>query len=157
LVKDSPFFDGLCAVFLCFLYTISTGVDGMKTKLGFGAKKAKTQKESLLNSKTGYFIISNNTTRKILPELVQKYDGRTARDAFTLYCFLLSYVNGDPKKEEYGWAYPSFDQITEGTGIHRSRIKALVKILSSEGLLLTADIPYNGRKKNFYCPLYRQK
>jgi hypothetical protein len=134
-----------------------TGVDDMKDKLQVQQKAAQRQKEQLLKGKHAYLIASHDIQRKVLPVLVQKYKGRTARDAMVLYYYLHSYVDGNKQNDTYGWAYPEYDQIVKDTGIHRSRIKELVDLLVKEGLLAYERLPHNGHTKNFYLPLYLSK
>lgn len=82
-----------------------------------------------------------------------KYNGRDARDAFILYCFLLAFVNHDKENENKGWAWPSFQQIVKGTGIQRNRIKKLLDILISENLIISKKITHKKHLKSFYKPI----
>lgn len=130
---------------------------GCLMELRIQQKTAQRQKEQLLSGKHAYLIASHDVQRKVLPELVKQHKGRTARDAIILYYYLHSYVDGDKKKDTYGWAYPDYAQITKDTGIHRSRIKELLDILVKEGLLSCQRLPRNGHTKNYYLPLYLSK
>lgn len=124
-----------------------------KSYIEKGAQKALDQKRRLQKA-GGYIMIPNQIPRQLLPELVQKYGGRTARDAFTLFMYLHSYVNGDTSNNLYMWAFPAFEDIVKNTGIHRNRISTLVAILKAEGLIKTSSVPSGGHRKNVYLPLF---
>jgi hypothetical protein len=51
------------------------------------------------------------------------------------------------------WSFPNVEQIVSSTGIHKDRVKKLVDILVSEGLLETTMIYYHGKTKKLYLPL----
>lgn len=118
-----------------------------------GAEIALNQKRRLQKA-GGYIMIPAEIPRRLLPELVEKYGGRTARDAFTLFTYLHSYVNGSTDNALYMWAFPAFEDIVKDTGIHRNRISTLVAILKAEGLLKTSSVASGGHRKNVYLPLF---
>ena len=118
-----------------------------------GAEKALEQKLRL-QKEGGYIILPTEIPRRLLPELVKKYGGRTARDAFTLFMYLHSYVNGSADNALYMWAFPAFEDIVKDTGIHRNRISTLVAILKAEGLIKTSSVASGGHRKNVYLPLF---
>lgn len=119
-------------------------------------EEAIRQKERALSS-GGYAIIPHSIYRNILPELRAKYEGATARDCVLLYGYLHAYVNGQSEGTAYMWAYPTVKQIREDTGIHGDRIKGLIDILVSEGLMKTERIPWYGHTKKMYLPLFIRK
>jgi len=118
-----------------------------------GAEIALNQKRRLQKA-GGYIMIPAEIPRRLLPELVEKYGGRTARDAFTLFTYLHSYVNGSTDNALYMWAFPAFEDIVKDTGIHRNRISTLVAILKDEGMLKTSSVASGGHRKNVYLPLF---
>lgn len=111
------------------------------------------QKNVILES-GGYTPIPHEIYREVLPSLVSKYDGQTARDCLTLYMYLHAHVNGETGKDAYLWAFPTVKQMREDTGIHGDRIKKLVDILVDEGLLETRLVPWKGNVKKMYMPFY---
>lgn len=118
-------------------------------------EKALNQKEQLLTS-GGYAPIPHFIYRELLPELKEKYDGKTARDCVLLYGYMHAFVNGQSEGQAYMWAFPSVVQIADDTGIHKDRIKGLVDILVSEGVMVTKKIPWHGHSKKMYLPLYER-
>mgnify|MGYP003456443823 CR=1 FL=1 len=124
----------------------------IKQTLKTGAVRASKIKSDLL-ARGGYAPIPHAICRDILPELKEKYDGQTARDALFLFFFLSSYVNGSSDNDAFMWAFPNVEQIVSSTGIHKDRVKKLVDILISEGLLETTMIIYHGKSKKMYLPL----
>jgi hypothetical protein len=68
-----------------------------------------------------------------------------------------AYVNGQTGGSAYMWAFPTLNKIVEDTGIHRNRVKGLIDILKSEGLMESKKIPWNGHAKKMYMPLYDRK
>ncbi|MBT2682646.1 hypothetical protein [Bacillus sp. ISL-37] len=114
------------------------------------------QKDYVLNKNNGigYAPIPHNIYRKLLPQLKAKYDGQTARDCLFLYGYFQANVNGQSEGSAYMWAFPNVVQIAEDTGIHKDRIKGLVDILESEGLLVSRRIPWYGHTKKMYMPFY---
>lgn len=126
------------------------------SKLSELQREALRQKDEVLDN-GGYAPIPHELYREILPELVTKYDGQTARDCLTLYMYMHAYVNGETGKQAYMWAFPTVKQIREHTGIHGDRIKGLFDILVAEGLMVTRMIPWNGNSKKMYMPLYTRK
>lgn len=122
------------------------------------AREAWAQKQRVLSENGGGFTpIPHYIYREMLPELVAKYDGMTARDALTLYMYLHAYANGKDTSDVYMWAFPTVKQMREDTGIHGDRIKALIDVLESEGLVHTEWVPWLGANKKMYLPLYYAK
>ncbi|MDQ0154925.1 hypothetical protein [Robertmurraya andreesenii] len=119
------------------------------------AKEALRQKESVLAS-GGYAVVPHDIYRVLLPELKAKYGGQTARDCVVLYGYMHAYTNGQSEGGAYMWAFPSVAQIAEDTGIHKDRIKGLIDILVSEGVMVTRKIPWHGHAKKMYMPLYER-
>lgn len=113
------------------------------------------QKERVLEG--AYAPIPHDIYRKVLPELTAKYDGQTARDCVIIYGYMHAHTNGQSGGEAYLWAYPTVKQIREDTGIHGDRIKRLVDVLVSEGLLVTRKIPWYGHTKKMYMPMYMRR
>lgn len=120
------------------------------------AAEAKRQKEGVLSAGS-YAIIPHDIYRKLLPELKDKYDGQTARDCVILYGYMHAYTNGQSEGHAYMWAFPNVTRVAEDTGIHKDRIKGLVDILVSEGVMVTKKIPWHGHTKKMYMPLYERK
>lgn len=119
------------------------------------AQIAIQQKETVLErGRGGYSPSLHDLFRVQLRELGEKYDKRTARDAIFLLLYLHAYVNGTEMNDYYMWAFPTVEQIHEGTGIHQDRIRPLCRILEAEGLLITKMIPWRGNSKKLYLPLY---
>lgn len=119
------------------------------------AQIAIQQKETVLKrGRGGYSPSLHDLFRVQLPELGEKYDKRTARDAIFLLLYLHAYVNGTETNDYYMWAFPTVEQIREETGIHGDRINPLCKILEAEGLLVTKMIPWRGNSKKLYLPLF---
>lgn len=117
------------------------------------AQIAIRQKETVLE-RGGYSPSLHDLFRVQLPELSAKYDKRAARDAIFLLLYLHAYVNGTEANDYYMWAFPTVEQIREGTGIHGDRINPLCRILESEGLLITKMIKWRGNPKKMYLPLF---
>lgn len=120
-------------------------------------EEALRQKTALLNGGNGYAPIPHNIYRDLLPELKAKYDGQTARDCVILYGYMQAYANGQSEGTAYMWAFPNVVQIAQDTGIHKDRIKGLIDILVSEGVMVTRKIPWYGHTKKMYLPLYERK
>lgn len=120
-------------------------------------EEALRQKAALLNGGSGYAPIPHNIYRDFLPELKAKYDGQTARDCVILYGYMQAYANGQSEGTAYMWAFPNVVQIAQDTGIHKDRIKGLIDILVSEGVMVTRKIPWYGHTKKMYLPLYERK
>jgi len=119
------------------------------------AQVAASQKQRLLSEGGGGYVpIPHAVYRTHLRDLIAKYDGKTARDALTIYMYLHAYVNGTESNDWYMWAFPNVEQIREDTGIHGDRIAPLVRILESEGLIITKMIPWMGNAKKMYLPFY---
>lgn len=114
--------------------------------------EASRRKESVLASGL-YTPIPHRLYREILPDLQRKYGARDARDAIFLYTYLHAYVNGQSDKDVYMWAFLTVDQIVEGTGIDRNRVKPLCDILENEALLRTEMKRTATGRKKFYMPL----
>lgn len=123
-------------------------------KLTEEQRRHVSQKADVLNG--SYTPIPHELYREVLPDLVAKYDGQTARDCLVLYGYMHAYTNGASAGAAYLWAYPTVKQIREHTGIHGDRIKRLVDILASEGLLVTRKIPWYGHSKKMYMPMFRR-
>ncbi|MFJ7855285.1 hypothetical protein ACIQX3_21340 [Peribacillus frigoritolerans] len=120
------------------------------TQLALRQKKFILSKENRI----GYAPIPHDIYRKLLPELKEKYNGQTARDCVLLYGYMQAFVNGESEKDVYMWAYPTVTQIVEDTGIHKDRVKKLIDILISEGVMKVRRIPWYGHTKKMYLPLY---
>lgn len=120
------------------------------------AAEALRQKERLLAAGK-YAIIPHDVYRSLLPELKAKYDGQTARDCVVLYGYMHAYTNGQSEGSAYMWAFPNVVQIADDTGIHKDRIKGLIDILVSEGVMQTKKIPWYGHTKKMYLPLYERR
>lgn len=131
-------------------------MDELNVNLTQEQREAVRQKDYVLSkgNKVGYAPIPHTLYQRVLPELVAKYDGQTARDCVFLYTYIHAYVHGTSGKNEYMWAFPTVKKIREDTGIHGDRIKGLFDILESEGLILTRKIPWYGHTKKMYMPLY---
>lgn len=130
----------------------------MSENLSQDQREALRQKERVLNAKEGGFVpVPHWVYRELLPELRAKYDGQTARDCLVLYGYMHAYTNGQSGGSAYMWAFPSVVQIAGDTGIHKDRIKGLVDILVSEGVMITRKIPWYGHTKKMYMPLYERK
>lgn len=121
------------------------------------ADKALQQKAALLNGGRGYAPIPHDMYRALLPELKEKYDGQTARDCVLLYGYMHAFANGQSANAAYMWAFPNVTQIVADTGIHKDRVKKLVDILVSEGVMVTQRIPWYGHTKKMYLPLYERR
>jgi hypothetical protein len=119
------------------------------------ADVALQQKKRVLDD--GYTPTPHYIYRDLLPELVAKYDGMTARDCIVLLGYFHAYVNGESNKDTYMWAYPNVSQIAANTGIDGNRVAPLVNVLETEGLLITKKITWNGHQKKMYMPLYEWK
>ncbi|MED3832947.1 hypothetical protein [Peribacillus frigoritolerans] len=125
---------------------------------GSEAAEAIRQKERLLSADNGgYAPIPHFIYRELLPELKDKYDGQKARDCILLYGYMHAYTNGQSANDAYMWAFPNVTQIAADTGIHKDRIKGLIDILVSEGVMATRKIPWYGHTKKMYMPLYERK
>lgn len=119
------------------------------------ARMALAQKHRVLSDGGGGFTpIPHGIYRDIMPELVAKYSGATARDALTIYMYLQAHAHGKETNDFFMWAYPNVEQIRRDTGIHGDRIKPLVSILETEGLVATEMMPWRGNVKKLYLPLY---
>jgi hypothetical protein len=119
------------------------------------ARMALAQKQRALSEGSGgYTPIPHAIYRELLPELVAKYDGTTARDALTIYMYLQAHAHGKEANDFFMWAYPTVEQIRRDTGIHGDRIRPLVSVLESEGLVATEMVPWMGNVKKVYLPLY---
>lgn len=119
------------------------------------ARMALAQKHrALADGGGGFTPIPHAVYREIMPELVAKYDGATARDALTIYMYLQAHAHGKEANDFYMWAYPTVEQIRRDTGIHGDRIRPLVSVLESEGLVMTEKVPWMGNVKKLYLPLY---
>ncbi|MED1802920.1 hypothetical protein [Brevibacillus porteri] len=122
------------------------------------ARMALAQKHRSLSEGGGGFTpIPHAIYREIMPELTAKYDGATARDALTIYMYLQAHAHGKETNDFYMWAYPTVEQIRRDTGIHGDRIRPLVSVLETEGLVVTALVPWMGNVKKLYLPLYYPK
>lgn len=120
-------------------------------------QEALRQKQFILGPNgPGYTPIPHYIYRELLPELKAKYDGQKARDCVVLYGYLHAYVNGQSEKDAYMWAFPTVKQIRDDTGIHGDRIKGLIDILVSEGVMVTEKKPWYGHTKKMYLPLYKR-
>ena len=97
----------------------------------------------------GYTVLPHKIFQELLPKLLENYKGRDVRDALTLFLYLHAHVNNETK-----WAFPNFNALVKDTGIHRSRISDLIKLLEKEGLIETEKITYNGREKRRYRPYF---
>lgn len=121
------------------------------------AARADRQKTRLLGKQGGgYTPVPHVVYRDILPELVGKYKKTEARDAVTLYMYLLAFVCGNKNDELYMWAYPSVKQINKATGIHGSRIAGLIDLLVNEGLMESNFVMWKGSRKKIYLPYYER-
>ncbi|MGP6151343.1 hypothetical protein ACTUJ1_18905 [Priestia flexa] len=109
--------------------------------------------------------------RKVFPRIIGEYDSLYPRnqrkpqyrDIIALYFYLLSYVdgrhtweNGD-KSVRFGVSFPSKERISEDLGIAEARIKPLVAVLLTNGLLLSAEDHWTGTKRSkwyrvSFCP-----
>lgn len=127
-----------------------------KAKLTAEQTEALRQKEYVLTAgnRVGYAPIPHTLYQRVLPELTAKYDGQTARDCVFLYGYFHAFTHGTSGTTAYLWAYPTVAQIAKDSGIHKDRIKPLVDVLESEGLLITRKIPWYGHTKKMYMPLY---
>ncbi|KLH97028.1 hypothetical protein AA984_22415 [Brevibacillus formosus] len=121
-------------------------------------RTAAAQKHRVLSDGGGGFTpIPHAIYREIMPELVAKYDGATARDALTIYMYLQAHAHGKETNDFYMWAYPTVEQIRRDTGIHGDRIRPLVSIMESEGLVMTEKVAWMGNVKKLYLPLFYPK
>jgi hypothetical protein len=121
-----------------------------------GRRKAQAQKERLLSGGKGYTPTPHWIYRDWLPELKEKYDGQTARDCVILLGYMHAYANGQSGGDVYMWAFPNVVQVAQDTGIHKDRIKGLVDILVSEGVMVTQRKKWYGHTKKMYLPLFER-
>jgi hypothetical protein len=121
--------------------------------LNEGSMLAFTQKEEL-KKRGGYAMIPHEIGRKLLPQLVEEYGGRTARDALALFFYLHAHANGEQDRNLYLWAFPPAEKICVDTGIDKNRLSKLGEILIKHKLIWKLRIPWNGHTKAVYLPLY---
>ncbi|MBA4542906.1 hypothetical protein H1164_08325 [Thermoactinomyces daqus] len=117
-------------------------------------KKSEEQRKKLECGDIKFGMFPLFAYQKKLPAMLKKYKKSDARDAIVLYMFYLSMVCRIPGHELEGCAFPSMDQITKNTGVHRSRIAKLNEILVKEQLIEQFKIPYEGHAKNVYVPMF---
>lgn len=110
----------------------------------------------------GYLVASNDLMRKVMPMFIRREGaGKNDKDAFILYFYLSSYVDGRKVFKQsgnpnprYGYAYPSVKKIAGDTQIAKKRIPALCKMLVELGLLETKATIYNGKHVKWYKVKY---
>jgi hypothetical protein len=134
------------------------------------ARPQPNDKKALLEMKN-YEMFNRELMRKVFPRIINEFialHGRKRglpqiRDIIALYFYLLSYVDGNALQsnglpsERFGASFPSKAKITADLGIAESRIKPLVEILQTNGLLLDVIDKWEGTKRSkwyyvSYCP-----
>jgi hypothetical protein len=123
-------------------------------------KPLPNDKRDLLNA-TNYEMFNLDLMRKVFPRIIREFDeihGRNQRkpqirDIIALYFYLLSYVDGEhtgqdgKPSERFGASFPSKTKICEDLGIAESRIKQLVEILETNGLILETRDKWEGTRR----------
>jgi hypothetical protein len=119
-------------------------------------ERSAAQRKKLGDGNINFSMFPSLVFQKKLPEMLknEQYKKQDARDAILLYLLYVSLVCRVPGHALQGTSYPSHDQITEKTGIHRSRIKKLNEILVKEKMIHLYRISYEGHMKNVYVPMY---
>lgn len=133
-------------------------------------KQLPNDKKALLDA-NNYEMYNLDLMRKVFPRIIsecnslytRKQRKPQIRDIIALYFYLLSYVDGKHTREDgsksqrFGAAFPTKSRISEQLGIAEKRIKTLVDILETNGLLLEVKDVWIGtdRYKWYYvsfCP-----
>jgi hypothetical protein len=118
-----------------------------------------------------YEMYNLDLMRKVFPRIISEFDQLyprkqrkpQIRDIIALYYYLLSYVDGKHTREDgtqserFGASFPSVAKIIGDLGIAESRVKPLVEILQTNGLILNCVDAWVGtrRYKWYYvsfCP-----
>lgn len=133
-------------------------------------KPLPNNKRQLLDG-NNYEMYNLDLMRKVFPRIFTEHNEahRTRvkkpqiRDIIALYFYLLSYVDGRHTLEDgstsvrFGASFPPKSQMCQALGIAESRIKPLVDILETNGLISeTRDIWVGTRRYKWYfmsfCP-----
>ncbi|MER3117125.1 hypothetical protein [Bacillus subtilis] len=115
-------------------------------------KKYLPNDKTELLEQTNYEMYNLDLMRKVFPRIIGEFDQiykrkqrkPQIRDIIALYFYLLSYVDGKhtlesgEKSERFGAIFPAKHKIVYDLGIAEKRIKPLVDILLTNGLLLEA-------------------
>ncbi|WP_102346829.1 hypothetical protein [Bacillus sp. Marseille-P3661] len=135
-----------------------------------GNKPLPNDKPDLLVAKN-YEMYNLDLMRKVFPRIIREFndiykrDQRKPqiRDIIPLYFYLLSYVDGNQMRkdgtvsERFGASFPAKRKINDDLGIAVDRIKPLVDILGTNGLILeTRDVWQGTNRYKWYfvsfCP-----
>ncbi|WP_338753409.1 hypothetical protein [Bacillus sp. FJAT-52991] len=133
-------------------------------------KPLPNDKRELLTGRN-YEMYNLDLMRKVFPRIITEHNEKYSRvqrrpqirDIISLYFYLLSYVDGKHTREDgtaskrFGASFPSKEQITENLGLAEKRIKPMIGILETNGLLLDVKDVWEGtrRYKWYYvsfCP-----
>jgi len=133
-------------------------------------KQLPNNKRELLTGKN-YEMYNLDLMRKVFPRIINEYEGLYQRnqrkpqfrDIIALYFYLLSYVDGRHTWENgdasvrFGASFPSKSKICADLGIAEARIKPLVTVLLTNGLLLNVKDHWEGTKRSkwyfvSFCP-----
>lgn len=133
-------------------------------------KQLPNNKRELLTGKN-YEMYNLDLMRKVFPRIIGEYDSLYPRnqrkpqyrDIIALYFYLLSYVDGrhtwenGEKSVRFGASFPSKERISADLGIAEARIKPLVEVLWTNGLLLNVKDHWEGTKRSkwyfvSFCP-----
>lgn len=126
-------------------------------------KQLPNDKEALLTGHN-YEMFNLDLMRKVFPRIIREFNEKHVRkqrrpqirDIITLYFYLLSYVDGvhtradGTQSERFGASFPSRDKIADDLGIAEKRIKSLVDILDTNGLVRQKTV-WNGK---WYFPSF---
>lgn len=132
-------------------------------------KRLPNDKKTLLSG-GNYEMYNLDLMRKVFPRIIDEFfeahSGRRCprvRDIIPLYFYLLSYVDGEHTRKDgrrskrFGASFPSRKKIVEDLRIDEDRIKPLVDILVTNGLILETRDHWEGMRRYkwyyvSYCP-----
>lgn len=133
-------------------------------------KPLPNNKLALLEGKN-YEMYNLDVMRKVFPRIIGEYEAiyqrkqrkPQFRDIIALYFYLLSYVDGRHTRADgsasvrFGASFPSKDKISSELGIAESRIKPLVDVLVTNGLILSVRDHWEGTRRSkwyfvSFCP-----
>lgn len=139
-------------------------------KVSMEQKVLPNDKKCLLDA-TNYEMYNLDLMRKVFPRIIKEYEtvhGKKQRkpqirDIITMYFYLLSYVNGNYLRDNgkinsrFGMSFPSVEKITTDLKIDHRRVKPLVDILETNGLIIETKVVLEGMRRSklyrvSFCP-----